>query len=965
MRHGQCGWRDGRTLAPGCRARQRQGRGSRWVAVVVSLVGSGVVWPCLGVAETKARRELTVVDLPVAAQGAISRALGRDAEGYHVQAAGGGGFEANNARHGVHALFGSDGVELRAGEQSWRLRWVGVGVSVGDSEVVPVAEHNRVEYRRGGVTEWYVNGPLGIQQGFSVRERPEGLAAGAALRVELEHGGTLAAEVDESGRGLVLRDAGGHAVLAYRGLAAWDARGRELAARLKLAGATLAIEVEDAGAEYPVTIDPFVEQAKLTASDGGAGDRFGFSVAISGDTVVVGSPLDNIGASSDQGSAYVFVKPAGGWAGALTETAKLIASDGASDDRFGFSVAISGDTVVVGARLDNITTSDQGSAYVFVKPAGGWAGTLNQTAKLIASDGSGGDQFGNSVAISGDTVVVGSYLDNIGTTSDQGSAYVFVKPAGGWAGTLTETAKLIASDGASDDRFGFSVAISGDTVVVGSPLDNTGTISDQGSAYVFVKPAGGWAGTLNQTAKLIASDGSGDAQFGNSVAISGDTVVVGSYQDDIGGNSDQGSAYVFVKPAGGWAGALTEAAKLTASDGAPNDRLGFSVAIGGDTVVVGAREDDVGGKVNQGSAYVFVKPAGGWAGALTEAAKLTVTNGEAAEYFGVSMAISGNTLVVGADGTKIAGSSDVGAVYVFEGVAPTPTPTPTHTPTDTPTSTPTETPTDTPTATATPTPSDTPTATPTDTPTFTPTGTATMTATPTETPTDTPTATATPTPSDTPTATPSDTPTFTPTSTATMTPTPTETPTVTPTVASAACPATPLLGCDAPVRALLLVKDSIINNGRDLLRLRLVRHVPARARAELGDPTSSATYTICIWDGSGLLAQLQAAPGPKWIAGPRGYRYRDPTLAHDGLQGLWVRAGRAGRPRKTDVYVRGRGANLPDIALPLSAPVNVTVQVLDSGSGLCFGETFTGTHVRRNAANAYGTVRIFWAVKKP
>jgi MYXO-CTERM domain-containing protein len=310
-------------------------------------------------------------------------------------------------------------------------------------------------------------------------------------------------------------------------------------------GGELRLHVEDAGARYPLVVDPFVEQAKLTASDGAAGDGFGVSVAVSGDTVVVGAVLDDINANADQGSAYVFVKPVGGWATTSTFNAKLTASDGAAGDLFGISVGVSGDTVVVGAFLHDIGANlNQGSAYVFVKPGGGWAGALTETAKLTASDGAGGDRFGGSVAVSGDTVVVGALLDDIGANTNQGSAYVFVKPGGGWAGALTETAKLTASDGAAGDRFGGSVAVSGDTVVVGALLDDIGANSDQGSAYVFVKPGGGWTTTSTFNAKLTASDGAASDNFGFSVAVSGDTVVVGAFADDIGANADQGSAYV-------------------------------------------------------------------------------------------------------------------------------------------------------------------------------------------------------------------------------------------------------------------------------------------------------------------------------------------------------------------------------------------------------------------------------------
>lgn len=223
--------------------------------------------------------------------------------------------------------------------------------------------------------------------------------------------------------------------------------------------------MDDAGARYPLTIDPIIEDARLMVSDGAPSDLFGSSVAVDGDTVVVGA----FGDDTSQGSAYVFVRPVAGWSGLLQESAKLIASDGEANNTFGLSVAVSGDTVVVGAHLDD---GGQGSAYVFVKPAGGWAGLLQESAKLVASDGAQFDlvftAFGESVAVSGVTVVVGAAGDDVGTNSDQGSVYVFVKPIGGWAGLLQENAKLTASDGAADNRFGFSVDASGDTVVVGT-----------------------------------------------------------------------------------------------------------------------------------------------------------------------------------------------------------------------------------------------------------------------------------------------------------------------------------------------------------------------------------------------------------------------------------------------------------------------------------------------------------------
>ena len=208
-------------------------------------------------------------------------------------------------------------------------------------------------------------------------------------------------------------------------------------------GDQLLLRVRDTAARYPVVIDPWVQLAELTASDGASGDAFGSSVAISGNTVVVGAPNSN----KRRGAAYVFVRPATGWAN-MTEMAKLPAWHGA-DAKFGSSVAISGNTIAVGAPSQPVfagfkPNDFQGTAYVFVKPVSGWA-DMTPTAKMTASDGAPGDFMGSCIAISGDTVVVGAnQIDSLGV----GAAYVFVKPVGGWR-DMTETAELTASDGGS------------------------------------------------------------------------------------------------------------------------------------------------------------------------------------------------------------------------------------------------------------------------------------------------------------------------------------------------------------------------------------------------------------------------------------------------------------------------------------------------------------------------------------
>ena len=176
-----------------------------------------------------------------------------------------------------------------------------------------------------------------------------------------------------------------------------------------------------------------------------------------------------------------------------------------------------------------------------MEPGSGWA-DMTQTAKLTASDGAGGDYFGYSVSISGDTVAVGAYDATVGGNLYQGAAYVFVEPGSGWA-DMTQTAKLTASDGAGGDSLGVSVSIDGDTVVIGSPVATVGGNSGQGAAYVFTEPGSGWA-DMTQTAKFTASDGAADDYFGNSISISGDTIVVGVSNATVGGNDIQGTAYV-------------------------------------------------------------------------------------------------------------------------------------------------------------------------------------------------------------------------------------------------------------------------------------------------------------------------------------------------------------------------------------------------------------------------------------
>jgi FG-GAP repeat len=614
----------------------------------------------------------TLASLPAAARAAISSALGREGDSYKVSMRD-GYLQAENARQQLRAEFQASGVQVRSGSAHWGMALAGYGYGEAVQKLQsaqPEAKQNRVEYRRGAVTEWYVNGPLGLEQGFTLAAAP-GAKRQGPVTIALALSGDLQAVVDGNRSGLKLSDRQQREALRYGGLSAYDASGKALRSWMELRGKELRLRVDDAGAVYPVVVDPWVQLARLYASDGAVGDKLGQSIAISGNTVVVGAFSAAVGNNSSQGAAYVFVKPANGWQTQTTESAKLTASNGAPGDQFGSSVSISGNTIVVGAPYAGVGVNpNQGTAYVFVMPSGGWSGSLHENAQLTASDGIGGDELGYSVAISGNTVVAGASDASIGTGCPngpsckdfEGAAYVYVQPSGGWNGSQTETAKLTASDGTSDDGFAQAVSISGNTIVVGSRYFGMNTTYAQGAAYVYVQPANGWT-SMTQTAELTTSDGKAAANFGASVGISGTTIVVGAMGAQIGKIYQQGGAYVYVMPSGGWTTTSNPTGKLTASDGATGDQFGTSVSIDGDTIVVGAPNAAVASNKDEGAAYIFSKPAGGWTN-MTQSAKLSSSGGRAGDSYGTSCSISGASAAIGAPRAPVAGSFAQGVAYV-------------------------------------------------------------------------------------------------------------------------------------------------------------------------------------------------------------------------------------------------------------------------------------------------------------
>jgi hypothetical protein len=544
---------------------------------------------------------------------------------------------------GLVAELSPDGVQITneaTGGASGGLALAGFGCEHQRAAVraaVPRAEDNRVEYARGELLEWYVSGPLGLEQGFTVAAPPACRTQGGPVVVELAIRGQLHAELVAQGARVELRDTTGRAAFAYSDLFARDAAGRTVPATMTVEGERLLLHVDAAGAVYPLQIDPLIstQQAELLASDGEDFDTFGTSVAVSGDTALVGANRDD-DKGTDAGAAYVFVRSGTSW----TQQAKLTASDGESNDNFGFSVALSGNTALVGANADDDMASDAGAAYVFVRSGTSWT----QQAKLTASDGTSNDQLGFAVALSGDTALVAA-VNDADNGDHSGSAYVFVRSGTSW----TQQAKLLAADGAELDQFGYSVGVSGDTAVVGARLDDDHG-SDSGSAYVFVRSGTSWT----QQTKLTAADGTSGDELGFAVAVSGNTALVGALLTDENA-ADSGSAYVFVRSGTSW----TQQAKLTAADGGPSDELGGAVALEGDTAVVGAPNDgDLGAA--SGSVYVFTRSGTSW----TQQTKLLAADGAAVDLFGTAVAVSGSTAVVGAPGHDDLGPSS-GSTYVY------------------------------------------------------------------------------------------------------------------------------------------------------------------------------------------------------------------------------------------------------------------------------------------------------------
>ncbi|MEE2887207.1 MAG: FG-GAP repeat protein, partial [Planctomycetota bacterium] len=492
----------------------------------------------------------------------------------------------------------------------------------------------RMSYRWDAILEeWFVNDRRGLEHGFTVYQRPpRGDDDTSRLTFSLAVRGNLSMDLDGNGRGIRFLDSNGATTLTYTGLTVFDADGQDLHARFSRSGDLLCLSVDERGARYPLTIDPLVQQGYLKAHNTEMNDFFGCAVAVSGDTVVIGACGEDSKATGvngdrndnsrpESGAAYVFVRSGTAWESqSWSQQAYIKASNPEAGDHFGSAVAVSGDVVVIGAygedsdadgvngnQFDN-GARNSGAAYVFKRKGTSWC----QLAYLKASNSDADDRFGYSVAIDGDTAVIGAWGESSDATgingntasnsrSKSGAAYVFIQGGSSWF-LSQQQAYLKASNTGTGDYFGHAVSISGNTVLAGAPGEDSkssgpnGNQSDNnagsaGAVYAFVRNGANWS----QQSYLKASNTDRDDFFGSAVAIDGDTLVIGAHGEDgdntipkNNGATFAGAAYVFSRTGGVW----NEKKYLKATNTNWGDRFGYSVAISGDSILIGAPEED-------------------------------------------------------------------------------------------------------------------------------------------------------------------------------------------------------------------------------------------------------------------------------------------------------------------------------------------------------------------------------------
>jgi len=559
------------------------------------------------------------------------------------------------------ARYDAAGAHVAVGEHTVSLRAVSMGRGAARAplrEAPPTLAGPEVRADRGAaLVEWWRSLYSGLEHGVTISERPAGEGE---LRVELALGGDLRA-CGSSDDAVELCDAAGTTIALYAHLVAWDDGGERVPARLHAEAGVITIAVDDAGARYPLVVDPLLvpsAEASLAMSGAASADRAGYAVALSGDGsyALVGVPYDDTAAGgTDTGTARVFLRTGTTWA----EQATLSPADAERGDVFGYSVALSADgsRALVGANWDSTAAGGTraGSARVFVRAGTVWT----EEARLFAAGGATEDWFGSAVDLdaAGSRALVGAPYDDTAAGADAGSARVFVRTGTTW----TEESTLLPPLGAESDIFGSAVSLSADgsRALVGSHWDDGAAGVDTGSAFVFARSGTAWS----VEATLTAADAAAEDAFGYAVALSADGLraLVGAPYDDVGGVANAGTIRSFVRDGTTWAPEAT----LAAADAAAFEYLGWSIAPSSDAgmLVAGMVNDTTASAALAGSARVFLRGTTGW----SEDAALLAADGAGSDGLGwsVALAADGRRALIGVPYDDLPGATDGGTARVF------------------------------------------------------------------------------------------------------------------------------------------------------------------------------------------------------------------------------------------------------------------------------------------------------------
>jgi FG-GAP repeat len=618
------------------------------VATLVATAGPRASW------SNRAPRSVNR-PLPAAAAATVSGVLGARDSAYRVARSSGEPAARSGA---LSERFGQTGVTLRIGSDRLGLAltgWGRAGRLDRPGIAAPSVARNRVTYRYHGGEQWFANGPLGLEQGFTITSAPAGQGP---LRVALGVSGNVSV-FGHDPTGLTLSDPAGTR-LTYSGLTAFDAAGHRLRATLAASGRRITISVADRGARYPIVVDPFIQLAKLVDPSGVAQGYLGDSVAMGGNTIVAAEAKDG------ESDAYpteidVFVEPPGGWGASGALVATLSAGTQADDfggDPGSLAISSDGSVVVVGAPDTQLNlNAEQGVAYVFQRPPHGWSGALGSSATLHDESGSAGDRFGSSVAVSpdGETAVIGMPQDGNGG-SGNGLVDVFARGSA-WTGTPAPSARL-TDESLSGAALGSAVGIGGTTIAATAPGANEST----GQTDVFVESGPTWHGVTAPAAELLANGSTSEDSFGHDLAISssGNLIAVGAPTRGQG----QGAVYVYQLSAPAWDGHISQSATLLGPTGTAND-AGGALAISGTAVLSGASAATIDNMPTAGVGYVYAEPASGWRDTSTPDATLSASDPAIGAGAGSSVAMSGGIAVLGAPTATVNGADDQGALYVF------------------------------------------------------------------------------------------------------------------------------------------------------------------------------------------------------------------------------------------------------------------------------------------------------------